>query len=62
MKKLFFLCIVTTLLCGCNPDDSFFTEKGFNTVELNGNLCHMVHRRSLDCGLFGTKNGIQTAS
>ena len=38
MKKLFFLCIVTTLLCGCNPDDSFFTEKGFNTVELNSEI------------------------
>ena len=32
MKKLFFLFVATALLCGCNPGDPFFTEKGFNTV------------------------------
>ena len=38
MKKLFFLFVATALLCGCNPEDPFFKEKGFNTVELNSEI------------------------
>ena len=38
MKKLFFLFVATALLCGCNPEDPFFTEKGFNTVALNSEI------------------------